>query len=300
MRARKETQDWQNQKRVTGEEWLVKRVGAYLPGAFEDVIGLCDAHILTDKVALHLKATKTFRDEHTGTLRRTGEEWLVKFTDTESYIPSVYEEVVKLVNITTLTNRQYAVIVNPVDEEGRAQLGKKKLIKGPSTFFLMPGEELEKGIQNVYILGEDEGIILRAVEPFVDGTTERTPGDRWMLRGPREYVPPVEVEVVDRTRAIALDDNEGIYVRDTRTGKVRAVCGQSYMLNQNEELWQKDLPPQIEQLLMAARDPVADRAERGKGAAATATRDKTRLVTFRVPHNAAVQVTKIKILIINK
>ena len=33
----------------------------------------------------------------------------------------------------------------------------------------MPGERLEKGIQNVYILGEDEGLILRANETFAEG-----------------------------------------------------------------------------------------------------------------------------------
>jgi len=51
-------------------------------------------------------------------------------------------------------------------------------------------------------------------------TTERRPGDRWMFRGPKEYVPPVEVEVVMKRQAIPLDENEGIYVRDVKTGKV--------------------------------------------------------------------------------
>lgn len=41
--------------------------------------------------------------------------------------------------------------------------------QGEKSFFLMPGEKLEKGIQNVYILGEDEGLILRARETFTDG-----------------------------------------------------------------------------------------------------------------------------------
>ena len=35
----------------------------------------------------------------------------------------------------------------------------------------MPGEKLEKGIQNVYILGEDEGLILKANESFMDGVS---------------------------------------------------------------------------------------------------------------------------------
>ena len=53
------------------------------------------------------------------------------------------------------------------------------------------------------------------------------PGDRWMIRGPVEYVPPVEVEVVAEREAIPLDRNEGIYVRNMKTGNVRAVTGQT-------------------------------------------------------------------------
>jgi hypothetical protein len=37
LRARKETIDRQGVARVTGEEWLVKKTGAYLPGAYEEV-----------------------------------------------------------------------------------------------------------------------------------------------------------------------------------------------------------------------------------------------------------------------
>lgn len=42
-----------------------------------------------------------------------------------------------------------------------------------------------------------------------------------MIRGPLEYVPPVEVEVVTKRKAIPLDENEGIYVRHVKSGKVR-------------------------------------------------------------------------------
>lgn len=51
--------------------------------------------------------------------------------------------------------------------------------------------------------------------------TQRRPGDRWMLRGPIEYVPPSTVEVMIRRDAIPLDENEGIYVRDIKSGKAR-------------------------------------------------------------------------------
>ena len=65
---------------------------------------------------------------------------------------------------------------------------------------------------------------------------------------PLEYIPPVEVEVVTRHKAIPLDANEGIYVRDVKSGKVRAICGSTYMLTQDEELWAKELPSVMEEL----------------------------------------------------
>lgn len=49
-----------------------------------------------------------------------------------------------------------------------------------------------------------------------------------MIRGPTEYVPPVEVEVVCERKAIPLDENEGIYVRDVKTGKV-IICSPLYL-----------------------------------------------------------------------
>jgi len=42
------------------------------------------------------------------------------------------------------------------------------LSQGERSFFLQPGEDLESGIQDVYVLSEDEGLVLRAVEAFND------------------------------------------------------------------------------------------------------------------------------------
>jgi len=67
------------------------------------------------------------------------------------------------------------------------------------------------------------------------------------------------------------------------------VIGHTYMLTQDEELWQKELPPNVEALLAANLDPLASRSERMQTGQAL-TRDKTRAVSYRVPHNAAVQV----------
>uniref|UniRef100_A0A669D5I2 Major vault protein n=1 Tax=Oreochromis niloticus TaxID=8128 RepID=A0A669D5I2_ORENI len=292
LRARKEGKDRTGVNRVTGEEWLVSKVGAYLPGAHEEVIDIVNAFILTDKKALHVRALRPFKDAG-GRERRTGEEWLVTMADREAHIPSVAEEVVGVVDVTTLSSRQYCVILDPVGPDGKPQLGQKRVVKGERSFFLQPGEHLENGIQDVYVLSEEEGLVLRALQERAKRSrrsgTLRRPGDRWMLRGPIEYVPPASVEVLLRRQAIPLDENEGIYVRDIKTGKVRAVIGHTYMLTQDEELWEKDLPPNVEALLGARLDPLADRSDRGQQAPA-ALREKTRVVSFRVPHNAAVQV----------
>ena len=52
LRARKEFVDKEGNQRVTGEEWMVKKSGAYLPGAYEDVVDIVEAFVLTDKVRI--------------------------------------------------------------------------------------------------------------------------------------------------------------------------------------------------------------------------------------------------------
>ncbi|KAM8777726.1 major vault protein isoform 1-T1 [Rhynchonycteris naso] len=295
LRARKECRDRDNKQRVTGEEWLVRSVGAYLPSVFEEVLDLVDAVILTEKTALHLRALQNFRDLR-GVTRRTGEEWLVTVQDTEAHVPDVYEEVLGVVPITTLGPRNYCVILDPVGLDGKNQLGQKLVVKGEKSFFLQPGERLERGIQDVYVLSEQQGLLLKALQPLEglgeEDKVSHKAGDYWLIRGPLEYVPSAKVEVVEERQAIPLDENEGIYVQDVKTGKVRAVIGSTYMLTQDEVLWEKELPPGVEELLNKGQDPLADRGQvnRTKTAQPSAPRDKTRVVSYRVPHNAAVQV----------
>lgn len=226
LRARKECLDREGKERVTGEEWLVRSVGAYLPAVFEEVLDLVDAVILTEKTALHLRALQNFRDLR-GVLHRTGEEWLVTVKDTEAHVPDVYEEVLGVVPITTLGPRHYCVILDPMGPDGKNQLGQKRVVKGEKSFFLQPGERLERGIQDVYVLSEQQGLLLKALQPLEEGESEEKvshqAGDCWLIRGPLEYVPSAKVEVVEERQAIPLDQNEGIYVQDVKTGKVPAA-----------------------------------------------------------------------------
>lgn len=102
-----------------------------------------------------------------------------------------------------------------------------------------------------YVLGEDEALLLRSDQQFNDTTDPtllsadhkaadgkqggggsqadsvkptgggksktkggklRGAGETWMIYGPCEYTPPVEVSILERRQAIPLDENEGIYV----------------------------------------------------------------------------------------
>jgi major vault protein len=315
LRAARETVDRDDNKRVAGEEWMVRRPGAYLPGAYEEIVQTCQATILTEKTAVHVRALKSFTDQMLKA-RKNGEEYLITLENMESHIPDVHEAVVGIVQITTLTSRQYCVILNPIGEEGKPLLGHKKLVKGEKSFFLQPGEELESGIQDIFVLGDDEGLVLRAFEGYKDTTVtpavDRQPGDKWMLKGPMEYIPPVELEVVATRKAIPLHDNEGIYVRNNKTGGIRAVIGHTYMLGEDEELWEKSMPNMVRTLLDKNRDALADRGEwinpekdrRNKKRTADEHQGQAlplivhdeeqlhmcRVINFQVPNNAAVQI----------
>eukprot|EP01126_Amoeba_proteus_P018100 TRINITY_DN1905_c0_g2_i1.p1 TRINITY_DN1905_c0_g2~~TRINITY_DN1905_c0_g2_i1.p1 ORF type:complete len:811 (+),score=169.44 TRINITY_DN1905_c0_g2_i1:150-2435(+) len=263
-------------ERKAGEEYLYRQVGAYLPEVEETVVETVTSFILTDKKALHLRARQEYVDVF-GIRRKAGEEWLITLADTESHIPDVYETVVGEVDVTVLSSRQYCVILDPVDPKtGKPQLGRRELRLGEASFFLKPGERLENGIQKVHILDSEEALLLRAREQFKDGDQTRRPGDRWMIHGPRDYVPPVCVEILESRRVIPLDINEGIYVRNISNGRVRAVIGESYMLKSDEELWSKDLPTVVQELLGK------DGKSSGKG--------QTSVVTYKAPHNTAVQI----------
>ncbi|KAJ0409674.1 hypothetical protein P43SY_008546 [Pythium insidiosum] len=155
FRAEKKCKDSLGIERDAGEEWLVRTPGAYLPQIDEVLVDVIFAHILTERTALHLRAVRTFKDVY-GVQRKAGEEWLVTSEIAETHVPDVHEEVVGTVEITTLTNRQYCVIVDPV----------------------------------------------------VDGVQRR--GTREMRK----------VQVLEVRKAIPLDANEGVYVRDKKTGHV--------------------------------------------------------------------------------
>jgi len=71
------------------------------------------------------------------------------------------------------------------------------------------------------------------------------PGDRCLIHGLRDDIPPVQ-EIIEKP---TLEENEGIYVKDVKSGHFRAHIGSSFILTEAEELWKKELPEVVEELL---------------------------------------------------
>jgi len=220
IKARRECKDQVTGKqRNAGEEWLVIKEGAYLPGVEEIVVRTVTAYtLLRNKTALHLRALKTFTDKYEK-IRKAGDEWLVTFDDAESHIPDVNEQVVDVVTSITLYNNQYCTILDPVDETGKPQFGQRKRVIGPTHFFLQPGERLEGGPQQSWVLAPWDALVVKASQQFnevvTDGVTRRevarSPGDKWYVYGPQEYIPAVESQVLERRSAIIQIEPLGLY-----------------------------------------------------------------------------------------
>ncbi|XP_052772249.1 major vault protein-like isoform X2 [Mya arenaria] len=300
VRAQQGFTDDEGRERVTGEEWYLNTPGAHLPHVYEEVVSFEERQTLTENTGLILRATQTLIDAN-GVKRLAGEEWLLTGEHTEEYYPQIGVEVVSSQSRLVLGQGQYCVVLDPVDNKGKPQLARRQLRVGCASFFLNPGERLEKGIQQSDVLSETEAIVLQAEEEFKDMCNGkkvlRRSGERWMIMGPLEYIPPIEVKVIDRRKQIPLSKNEGIYVQDTQSGKVRAVMGpQSYMLKAYEQLWAKELSPDVEEMLKRGggigSEDIRKIAyfEQSVDPQFLKGRDKTRVVQYRCPGNTAVQV----------
>lgn len=118
-------------------------------------------------------------------------------------------------------------------------------------------------------------MILEANDDFYDEEFKlhRTARENWMIKGPREYIPNINADVKKTQKAIALDQNEGVYIRDLVTGEVRAVIGEKILLKDTEEYWEKELDPITEKIIFGAK---------------AATRSKKDVVTYPVADNSIV------------
>jgi len=120
----------------------------------------------------------------------------------------------------------------------------------------------------------------------------RLPGTKWVVKGPVTYIPPIEVKIIKKLKSIPLDENEGIYVKDMKTGTVKLIKGpQTYSLGVDDVLWEKPLDAEAEAILASNKGEyiphVDDKYEQK---AIDSVRDKTKAVVFNAPHNSIVQI----------
>lgn len=98
-------------------------------------------------------------------------------------------------------------------------------------------------------MSENETLLVRATESFIDGNKFIKPGDVYLISGPCSYIPPLEIEILELRESIPLKYNEGIYVRDIKTGNIRLVKNETYTLKANEELHELKIDQTVKELL---------------------------------------------------
>ncbi|KAH9513343.1 hypothetical protein Btru_034666, partial [Bulinus truncatus] len=132
---------------------------------------------------------------------------------------------------------------------------------------------------------------------YTHETINHKTGDVWLIKGPLSFIPSVNVKIIKQRKTIPLSKNEGVYIQDTHVGKVRLVMGPcSYMLTATEELWEKELSEEVEQLMShgggLGSGDIRKLAyyEQSIDPSILKGRDKTRVVTYRCPSNTAVQI----------
>lgn len=71
-----------------------------------------------------------------------------------------------------------------------------------------------------------------------------------MIRGPLDLIPSNSVKIVEKRNSIPLSENEGVYVRNLKTGEVTLVRGpKTFLLGEREAFWEKIMSPEVERLL---------------------------------------------------
>jgi len=89
-------------------------------------------------------------------------------------------------------------------KNGVPQYGEEEIIRGERNFFLSPGEKVGP-VQSVFVLTAEQGLKVQAIEDFEEDSTgktiRRTAGEFWIIKGPREYWPTLQVKVIHTVKA---------------------------------------------------------------------------------------------------
>jgi len=297
LEAQRDLVDVNGVERKSGDRWLIRELGPYFLGPYEKLINTEKGRIINNNQALRIQAKNSFTDIY-GVKRSAGEIWLITSEISSTHIEDVKELILDVQERIVLNRWQYCIILDPVESQEdnkdrylrktQNQFGKKILRKGEASFFLMPGEKLkdDKILENI-ILASDQGLLAKALVSYEDEYGKHSAGERWMIYGPRNYVPPIQLEVLEIRNSIPMDDSEGVYVRDIFSGEIKMVTGTTYMLKAHEEFWKKELPKEIEYIIQSVNHSFSQDTDDLNN---VRYRDSTRIVTYCIPHNSVAQI----------
>lgn len=254
LSARQSHADETGTTRVAGEVWSVRAEGIYFPHPLATVVSVETETVLSPDVALLVQAKTNHFDALFQKERKLGDTWLVTENETSIFVPSKEVNKVKTVDRIALGPRQYCLVRHPY-HDGENRWGAVEMRQGVSSFFPHPGEEIMgRPVRNAFVLSECEALLVEARNTFTDedGVT-RAVATRWLVRGPRCYIPPLSVRVLEQRCPLPLDVNSGVYVRNISTGAIRSVYGKPFLLSEDEALWEKPVSTTVRTLIGASR-----------------------------------------------
>ncbi|KPI85333.1 major vault protein-like protein [Leptomonas seymouri] len=245
--------------RVAGEMWMQQMEGIFFhhPAVEVEVRELC---VVADTEAVQFESTEAFYDATLNVQREAQKPYLITRAETKEgvYVPRSFERLVSRRPQIHLSPTQYCVVTNPVGPDGVPKRRAAEVRVGKQSFTPQPGECVTR-VLDALVLKEDEALLLTALQSYkeIDDETgneiKREGGSRWLVHGPRQYIPSIYAKVLERRHIIELEENGGVYVRNTSSGQVRSVFGRPFMLSADEELWARPISAYLRRLLAQPR-----------------------------------------------
>ncbi|OAF70080.1 Major vault protein [Intoshia linei] len=283
--------------RLKGEEWIIKTKGFYSYGPYEKFVKMVESILLTLENGMYIECIKPFKNN---TKHKTkGDKWLITKKNCPYYILEGFEKSIKHISLEILEENEFCYI-KKYDNAIISKGDNNRLVVGPKSFFLLPGEFIHGRIEKCTVLKSDQGVVLRAKNNYMDEKIKRVAGEKWLIKGPCVYTPKKDVEIVTIRETHSMNENEGIYVRDLRTGQVRAISGTSYMLTEYEELASKFMPAFIEACLYKNRwdekgeEESKRTVQKSEDKYCVIKRKNHEIISYHVPQNSVVQLYELQ------
>ncbi len=190
---------------------------------------------------------------------------------------------------------QWVLVCNPFSAAlGDIVEGEREIRVGAITFSLHPGEQLVGGVRDEIVLDDDQGLLLRANKDAphpLDAARQIKAGTDVLIKGPRRFIPHKDITIVEHRESLSLSGDQGVFIQDDDTGKVRLVRGPTdVFLEHNESFWDKNLTREEEEAL-GLRDQHGVQGDSRVLSATPRRRDRAwQAVVIELEDNEAIQL----------